>query len=297
MKAPDNRVEDMKIFYSDDYIAASQAFDTTRKSGWIANSLRERPISSIELVAPTLLSAIELSQVHDPDYVKAVQTGTPRSLASSQGFHWDPGLWRAVCASTGGTVAAAKEALTSGVSGSLSSGLHHAKYRQGAGFCTFNGLVAATYAALSDGCKSVLILDLDAHCGGGTHEMLRHEKRVHHTDISVSSFDSYTPIRHNTLDVVNEDAKYLPTIKQRLQDLEGVSFDLCLYNAGMDPYDNHPGGLGAEVLQQREELVFDWCRRRKLPVAFVLAGGYIGANLSKDELVALHRITITAAAA
>ena len=287
----------MKIFYSDDYIAASQAFDTTRKSGWIADSLVEDPVLGAELVAPALITAAELSQVHNPSYVNAVQTGAPLNLASSQGFNWDPGLWRAVCASTGGAVAAAKEALRSGVSGSLSSGLHHAKYSRGAGFCTFNGLVAAAHAALADGCQSVLILDLDAHCGGGTHEMIGHERRVHHTDISVSSFDSYVPIKHNTLDVVKGDAEYLPIIRRRLQELEGVPFELCLYNAGMDPYDNHPGGLGVEVLRQREELVFSWCKRRKLPVAFVLAGGYIGSNLSKQELVALHRLTITAATA
>jgi hypothetical protein len=50
------------------------------------------------------------------------------------------------------------------------------------------------------------------------------------------------------------------------------------------------------VLAARERLVFAWCRERRLPVAFVLAGGYIGPGLSVDELVALHRTTIEEAA-
>jgi hypothetical protein len=31
-------------------------------------------------------------------------------------------------------------------------------------------------------------------------------------------------------------------------------------------------------------------------VAFVLAGGYIGPNLSQEQLVGLHRLTLAAAA-
>jgi acetoin utilization deacetylase AcuC-like enzyme len=285
----------MKIFYSPAYTAAGESFDTTRKAGWVADSLHKNPIPNIELVSPEEISAEELCQIHDPGYVKAVQTGVPVELASSQGFEWDAGLWRAVCASTGGAVAAVKEALLHGVSGSLSSGLHHAKYRHGAGFCTFNGLVAAAKTAIDAGCNLVLILDLDAHCGGGTHEMLGAEAKVHHTDISVNSFDSYVPMGHNTLDIVHDDSKYLLTIERRLRELEAHSFGLCLYNAGMDPHDKQPGGIGHEVLKQREEMVFDWCKRKRTPIAFVLAGGYIGIDLSQEELVALHRLTLIAA--
>jgi hypothetical protein len=50
------------------------------------------------------------------------------------------------------------------------------------------------------------------------------------------------------------------------------------------------------MLQAREGLVFDWCRRRGLPVAFVLAGAYIGTRLDRAGLVELHRLTLSAAA-
>src|SRR5580765_3229887 len=144
----------MKIFYSSSYTIASHSFDTTRKSRWIAESLAREPIAGIELVAPKPASAGALSRVHDPEYVEAVRTGNPRELAESQGFHWDPALWEMVCASNGGVIAAASVALrTRRVSGSLSSGLHHARRARGAGFCTFNGLVLAANAVL-DACAS-----------------------------------------------------------------------------------------------------------------------------------------------
>jgi hypothetical protein len=56
----------MKIFYSPSYTIAAHSFETTRKSGWIAESLAREPIAGIELVAPEPTSAAALSRVHDP---------------------------------------------------------------------------------------------------------------------------------------------------------------------------------------------------------------------------------------
>jgi hypothetical protein len=51
------------------------------------------------------------------------------------------------------------------------------------------------------------------------------------------------------------------------------------------------------MLCAREQLVFDWCREREWPIAFVLAGGYKGDRLTKEGLVDLHRLTLSAATA
>jgi len=196
---------------------ATHSFETTRKSGWIAESLTREPIGGIELVAPEPTSAAVLRRVHDPEYVDAVRNGKPRELAESQGFHWDPGLWEMVCASNGGVIAAAIDALrTSGVSGSLSSGLHHARRVRGAGFCTFNGLVLAARAALDAGARTVLILDLDAHCGGGTYELIQGDERIWQMDVSVDAFDCYEPLGNNQLELIHDASRYQPTIERRL---------------------------------------------------------------------------------
>lgn len=301
----------MNVYYSPDYVGSAYAFETTRKARWVADSLSADPIPEVELVEPRPLTWEQLVQVHDPEYVGAVQTGVPRHLAESQGFEWDPGLWRMVLSSNGGAVAAVLDALRTGVAGSLSSGLHHARRGYGAGFCTFNGLVIAAREALAAGAESVLILDLDAHCGGGTASLIADEPRVWQMDVAVNSFDIYRAGAHVgpagearvRLRVVQDSATYLSEIEKALHEFggQGPHFDLCLYNAGMDPFEGcSTGGLRGitrDMLAARESLVFEWCRAHAAATAFVLAGGYIGWGLDAEGLVDLHRFTLATAAA
>src|SRR5215831_19378005 len=91
-----------------DYVRAGYAFDTTRKAAWIAASLSSQPIAHIGVRRPEPVTAEQLGEVHQPAYVDAVRAGRPRELAESQGFIWDPRLLSAVCASTGGVLAAAR---------------------------------------------------------------------------------------------------------------------------------------------------------------------------------------------
>lgn len=196
---------------------------------------------------------------------------------------------------------AARAAIAEGVSGSLSSGLHHARYDSGCGFCTFNGLAIAAKTLIAEGAAKVLVLDFDAHCGGGTHSMIVSETRIRQIDISVSSFDSYQASGENVLDLVDQAGDYLGVVQRRLEELgrSGWVPDLCLYNAGMDPMQTCPigrlKGIDASILRDRETMVFEWLVTRGIPVAFVLAGGYVGGDLEQDELVALHRLTIESA--
>jgi acetoin utilization deacetylase AcuC-like enzyme len=240
--------------------------------------------------------------VHDPDYVRAVETGLPRDLAESQEFVWDPGLWPMVLMSNGGVVAGALAALEQQVAGSLSSGLHHARRGRGAAFCTFNGLVIAAREALVAGARPVLILDLDAHCGGGTAALIQDDPRIWQIDVSVTDYDGYASSDRVWREIVRRGPDYLTTVQRGLDeaDRRGPHFGLCLYNAGMDPHEGcSEGGMPGitrEVLAARERMVFDWCRRRDLPIAFVLAGGYVGPHLDKEGLVNLHRLTLSAAA-
>ena len=291
---------EVPVFYSDAYVLGGHAFDTTRKARWVAESLEARPIPAIRLEAPAPATADDLATVHDRAYVDAVRTGEPRDLAESNGFSWDLGLFAMTCASTGGTVAAALRSLETGTAGSLSSGLHHAKRSRGAGFCTFNGLALAARSALGAGAGGVLIIDLDAHCGGGTAELLADDPRIAQVDLAVDAFDLYVERGRFTLDTILDAAAYLPTLHRRLDALDPAAFDLVLYNAGMDPFEGcHIGGrrgMTRDLLAEREDTVFAWCRDVGLPVAFVLAGGYAGGGFTQDDLVDLHRLTLEAAA-
>ncbi len=292
----------VSVYYSPMYASMGYSFDTTRKAGWVAESLSESPIPGIDLVEPDPLTTEQIAAVHDVGYIRTIETGIPRSLAESQGFRWDAGLWPMVRASNGGAVAAALAGLERGVAGSLSSGLHHARFDSGAGFCTFNGLVIAARAALAAGAESVLILDLDAHCGGGTASLINDDPRIWQIDVSVDRYDRYQATERVWLDLVRDAEDYLPTVQRRLDEAarRGPRFGLCLYNAGMDPYEGcTTGGLSGitrDLLAARERIVFDWCRSQGLPVAFVLAGGYVSPRLDQRGLVDLHRLTLAFAA-
>jgi acetoin utilization deacetylase AcuC-like enzyme len=292
----------MRIFHSPDAVTAGYDWPTTRKAGWIARSLAESPIEGVELVEPRVLEPARLD-VHDPGYVQAVMTGEPRGLAESQGFEWDPHLPAAMLAMNAGMVAAALDAVSSnGIAGCLGSGFHHAKRARGDGFCTFNGIALAAKRALEAGAGSVLVIDLDAHCAGGTHELIAYDERISQIDVAVAPYDHYSPAQRCTLDLVERADDYLPTVLRRLEDAsaQGVKPGLCIYYAGMDPDERCTiGGLDAitgHILAERDRLVFEWCAAESVPVAFGIGGGYTSRELDEAGLVELHRMTVVAAA-
>lgn len=281
-----------KVFYSPHYVASTYAFDTTRKAQWVADSLAYKPIQGVTLVEPATASVDVVLETHSEDYVTAVRTGEPCGLASSQGFPWSRGLYSGAMSSTGGVVAAALAAMEDGFAGSLSSGLHHARRDYGFGFCTFNGLVIAANEAIKAGCESVLILDLDAHGGGGTASFISGNVRIQHIDLAVDPFD----LHPDCVDLSHRSPiDYLTVLDSSLR---GLRPSLCLYNAGVDIMSNDcgPPGFDNKVLAARESIVFSWAADNGVPIAYVLAGGYTSDKRPREELVGQHRCTIRAAA-
>ena len=280
----------MHVYYSDDYTASEFAFDTTRKSGEIAKSLHDRPIPGVEIVPPpTGLADPFIARIHRKDYVDAVDSGTPEDLASSQGFNWDPGIPVMARAHNAGLVAAVRYVVArGGVAGSLSSGLHHASFDSGMGYCTFNGVAVAAVCAVSEGAERVLVLDFDAHCGGGTWDILG--ESVVHVDVSTNRFDSYIPTGQSRLAVVEGNA-YEVTIREALDYATSIGpFDVVVYNAGMDPVND---GYTATEMALRERMVADWAAINAVSLVYAMAGGYTW-RLTMNELVDLHRLTIAA---
>ena len=315
------------VHYSTDYVAAAHAFDTTRKAAWVADAVRD--MAGVRIVAPAArwdedATEVAIRRVHDAGYVDALATGVPRHLAESQGFVWDPGLWTAVRASTAGVLSAVDAVLApvgagadraaggARLSGSLSSGMHHAKFATGDGFCSVNALVVAAAHAVATYGADVTVLDVDAHAGGGTDELLRHHgdtlglARVRHLDLTTKPFDSYTHraaragdvnVEDPTLD--GDDERYLDAVDGLLDVLPRVTAQgsaerphLVLHNAGMDP----SPGISFDALAERERRVAAALVDRGLAGVFVLAGGYTW-SASPDEVAAAHASTVRAFAA
>ena len=119
--------------------------------------------------------------------------------------------------------------------------------------------------------------------------------------MATNGFDSYDSDETCRL-TISRHGDYLDDVARALSSVDDPSsIDLVIYNAGMDPFERCDigGMLGVseETLSRREKLVFSWCHANKVPVAFVLAGGYTGRMLPSEKLVELHRMTIAEAAA
>ena len=69
-----------------------------------------------------------------------------------------------------------------------------------------------------------------------------------------------------------------------------------IYNAGMDAHQYAGGlkGITDKVVKKRETTVAEWCRQRRIPAIFALAGGYTSGGLSLEELSVRHLETVKA---
>jgi acetoin utilization deacetylase AcuC-like enzyme len=283
------------VYWNENYTASEYAFDTTRKSGEVAGAIRAGS-ADVDLVDPDAFTgrATDLVRsVHEPEYVDAVTEGRPEDLARSQGFDWDRGIPTMAIAHSAGLVAAVTEVLSgqSRVAGTLSSGLHHARASRGAGFCTFNGLAVAAEAARGLGAERILVLDLDAHCGGGTRSLTDPEAVVQ-VDVSTVHYDRWIPSGADALLFVDHD-DYLDQVDAALALADRVgTVDLVLYNAGMDPVTD--SGVSTTDITDREHRVAEWAALNDHRLVYALAGGYTSSEVSMSRLVDLHLLTVRA---
>ena len=254
-----------------------------------------REFPDIRIASPRPVTPGALFRVHTPHYIDAVQTGDPRELAESQKFPWSPELFRSVLMTNGGLLAAADLALTEGSSGTLASGFHHACADHGEGFCTFNGLVIALESLRASGrIQTAAVLDLDLHYGNGTALLAASRPWLRALSIYGNDYWDNTPFRdvrhrhhddgpnHISVPLVPTGGPdrdlLLTTLETHLSWLLNPEKpDILLYQAGADPLKDDPYSplnLGPLDLRERDRMVFEFANRHKIPIAWVLAGGY-----------------------
>ncbi|MZR64434.1 histone deacetylase [Alcanivorax sp. DP30] len=251
---------------------------------------------------PGRAKASLLGQVHCPDYVDAIVTGTLDQKAQRRmGLPWSAGLMKRTCIAPMGTLLAAQLALRHGLACHLAGGTHHAHYDFGSGFCIFNDLAFAARQLLASGAVArILIFDCDVHQGDGTAAMLAQEPRAFTCSIHC---EKNFPVRkmESDLDVGlplgMTDQDYLDTVFETLETLlQQVRPDLVLYDAGVDIYQHDPLGRLAISLQgiaDRDRGVIQRCRDNGIPVATVIGGGY---DDDREALARRHALVIEEAA-
>ncbi len=180
-------------------------------------------------------------------------------------------------------LAAAREALLSGVACAPVSGFHHAHYDCGGGFCTFNGLTVTAAKLLAEGlAQRVMILDCDQHFGDGTEQII--ERLSLGRSVENASFGRWFHAPAHA-------SAYLTRLREIVARLS--DFDVVLYQAGADVHVEDPlgGVLSTEQMLLRDRIVFEAARRQAIPLAWNLAGGYQNPI---ERVLALHRNTMRA---
>jgi len=268
----------------------------------LAAVLREEGLAPNGFHTPEPADAETISRAHDPDYVRAVFAAEVAPAVERRiGLPMTAAVALRARAAAAGTLLTGRLALRHGLACNTAGGSHHAARAHGAGFCVFNDVAVAAANLLAEGAVArVLVVDLDVHQGDGTAAIFADEPRVF--TLSVHAAKNF-PARKvaGDLDVElpdgTEDADYLRAVAGVLEDaLSAVRPDLVFYNAGVDPHrDDRLGRLALSDagLAARDGFVLEACRRRGVPVAGVIGGGY---DLDIDRLARRHATLHRAAA-
>jgi acetoin utilization deacetylase AcuC-like enzyme len=269
--------------------------------------LRER-ITAAGLVAAGDLQAApavgdeDILRVHTPDYLARLRQGRlSRQAMRRIGFPWSSRLVARARRSAGATLAAAGAALVEGTGVNLGGGTHHAFPDHGEGYCVFNDVAIALRSLQARGrLQSAVVIDADVHQGNGTAAIFRNDPRIF--TFSIHGRKNF-PARKvpGDLDIAladgTADEDYLAALADGLERaLSAGPFDLAVYLAGADPYHADRFGrlaLTRAGLARRDRHVFEACRRRGLPVAVTMSGGYAR---DIEDTVAIHFETVRLAA-
>ncbi len=275
----------MQFFYPDTPdlpLPPGHRFPAGKYSMLRQRMLAERTLGNALLTRSPAATTAELALAHDPGYVGAVLDGTlSADIQRRIGLPWSETLVARSLATTGGSIAATRSALENGLSGQLAGGTHHAHRDFGSGYCVFNDLAVAALAILAEGnVARIAIIDLDVHQGDGNAAILAGTAAVFVLSIHGEKNFPFGKVP-STLDVGladgTEDAAYVRALAGALERVADFRPELILYLSGVDALASDKLGrlsLTFEGLEQRDRMVFEFCRRRGIPVSIAIGGGY-----------------------
>lgn len=294
------------VVHHPDYVAPAPAGSAYlwNKNGLVRDLLRAEG-GAIAWHSPEAMPPHWLEAVHDPDYVAEVlEARVPPHKTRRIGFPVTPAVARRSERVPGGTFLAARIAQAEGYAANSAGGSHHALADTGAGYCVFNDLAIAAVRLVEERhAARVLIVDCDVHQGDGTAALT-----AGRSDIATYSIhaEKNFPVRkaRSTVDVAlpdgTGDAAYLETLATTLLPLLAqFDPDLVLYQAGVDPFaDDRLGrlALSGAGLVARDRWMAETLRRRGLPFASTLGGGYGSDALEVAQRHATSILTLGRAA-
>ena len=275
-----------------------------RKFGLLVEHLRDQGLVGIDnSFRPGRCRDEWVHAVHCPDYVARFCANRQSERERRRmNLPWSEELVQRTLTAPAGTVLAAQLALHRGIACHQAGGTHHAHHDYAAGFCIINDLAITAKVLLHrNRLKRVLIFDCDVHQGDGTARLLANEPHAVTCSVHAGRNFPFTKALSD-VDVALEDGvaddAYLETVDRTLgQQLNRWSPDVVLYVAGVDIYENDPLGrlsVSWEGIRERERLVLGELKRRGIPVATVIGGGY---DNDRQALVRRHAMVTEEATA
>lgn len=300
-----SRMPPPKLIYSDQYdLKLGQHIFPAVKYKLVRQALLEKKIASeADLLEPEAVQDRDVLLVHSAEYVRKLKSGALSALEIARmEIPYSPEMIRAVWLCAGGSTLAGRQAIAEGIAVNLGGGFHHAFPAHGEGFCVIHDVAIAIRKLQAEGVIArAMTVDLDVHHGNGTAAIFAQDDSIY--TFSMHQENNY-PFEKppGNLDVPLgdgcEDKEYLGLLRQNLQRaLDEFESELIFYLAGADPYcEDQLGGLSLtlEGLRERDRTVFQMARKKNVPVAVTLAGGY-AARVA--DTVAIHVGTIEAARA
>jgi acetoin utilization deacetylase AcuC-like enzyme len=330
MLTADFRMLPFKLIYGDGYYLpiGEHVFPAEKYRRIRERLLRSKVADTNDFLEPHLANDEDILLVHTPEYVKKLTTAT---LSASEELAlevpYSSELVDAFWLAAGGSMLAARQALTDCVSVNIGGGFHHAFPDHGEGFCMINDVAVAIRRLQRDGkIHTAMTVDCDVHQGNGTAAIFAAKrapgdplpsasgspvsthgirpKNANASDvftISLHQHNNYpqwkppSSIDVDLPDGIGDD-DYLAWLDNALSSgLRQCEPDLLCYLAGADPYrKDQLGGLSLSIegLKKRDELVFRVAQARNIPVMVTFAGGYAQ---SVEDTVTIHCNTVIAA--
>jgi acetoin utilization deacetylase AcuC-like enzyme len=292
-----------KLVYHDRYdlklgahVFPSEKFRLIR-DGLLAEGLAD----PADILSPAPASDDDILRVHTPEWLdklkqdklnvtERMRLEIPCSKLTVEAFYL----------AAGGSILAAQHAMRDGFGVNIGGGFHHAFPGHGEGFCMIHDVAVAIRRMQADrAIRTAIVVDTDVHQGNGTAAIFAEDDSVF--TLSIHQRDNYPSWKPPSdldinLDDHTDDDEYLKLLGEGVKNaLQEFNADLLFYVGGADPYrEDQLGGLWLSMggLRRRDELVFAEARRRHIPVAVALAGGYARRT---EDTVRIHMNTVVAA--
>ncbi len=290
----------LKIAWSDIYahpLPENHRFPMSKYPLLREQLLYEGTVEEADFFEPIALERSEIIATHTPDYWDRLRyLQLSKSEIRKTGFPLSEALVHREIVIAGGTLAAARYAMETGVAMNIAGGTHHAFTDRGEGFCLLNDMAIAANCLLAEGSVGkVLMLDLDVHQGNGTAEIFQGKEEVF--TFSMHGAKNYPAKKEiSDMDIGLPDGigdeDYLSVLEEHLPDLlHRVRPDIVFFQSGVDVLATDKLGrlgLSREGCRLRDRFVFRSLQDSAIPVVVSMGGGY---SVDIKDIIEAHANT------